>query len=153
MGRGDRSTERSRDVGWAVKARAEGSGTGEGAADTPRLGPGEGPEESGGNTGGAGGPHHHRAATVVLETIRVALGSQPYTLLRLQGPDMEEGLEQSSASSPQLLHLCPPPASSLITCPPNPTGPLSPGHKHPHSPPPPPNPTLDSVTVASQSSP
>lgn len=58
------------------------------------------------------GPHHHRAATVVLETIRVALGSQPYTLLRLWGPDTGEESEQGSASS-------------LTTAPPTPTCPLS----------------------------
>lgn len=90
-----------------------------GAAVTPHLGPGEGPEESVGTPVGPGGPHHHRAATVVLETIRVALRSQPYTLLRLQGPDIGEELEKSSVSSPQPPHLSSPLAvSSLITFPP-----------------------------------
>lgn len=72
---------------------------GEGVAGSPHPRAGEGPEVSGGDAGGAGGPHHHRAATVVLETIGVALGSQPYTLLRLWGPDMREESEQGSGSS------------------------------------------------------
>jgi hypothetical protein len=103
-----------------------------GAAVTPHLGPGEGPEESVGTPVGPGGPHHHRAATVVLETIRVALRSQPYTLLRLQGPDIGEELEKSSVSSPQPPHLSSPLAvSSLITFPPHPW--LHVRHKHPSS--------------------
>lgn len=104
----------------------------QGCRGLPEAG-GLGRYASGARGVGGGGPHHHRAATVVLETIRVALGSQPYTLLRLQGPDMGQKSEPGSPS-----HL--PPSSHLPL--PQPHSPLCPRprYKHPCSTPPPPHP-------------
>lgn len=90
-----------RGSGWRPgQARREQRRPGSGALAC-RRGAGGGPRAAAGTPAGPG-PHHHRAATVVLETIGVALGSQPYTLLRLWGPDTGEESEQGSAppSSP-----------------------------------------------------
>lgn len=117
VGKGRReNTGSAKGVGRAGQHESEARGTGEGAADAPHLGPGEGPEESGGDTGGAGG---------------LTITEQLLLSLRLSGwpsalsPTLSSGCRARtwgrSQNKAQPGHHCPPPASSLITSPPPPS--------------------------------
>ena len=116
---------------------SEVSGTGEGAADAPHRGPGEGPEESGRDAGGAGG---------------LTITEQLLLSLRLSGwpsalsPTLSSGCRARtwgrSQNRAQPLGLYPPPSLPPNHLSPNLTWPFSSRCKHPHFPHPYPLPTL-----------
>lgn len=85
---------------------SEVSGTGEGAADAPHLGPGEGPEESGRDAGGAGG---------LTITEQLLLSLRPSGWPSALSPTLSSGCKARtwgrSQNRAQPLHFCPPPAS------------------------------------------
>lgn len=106
--------------GAHMGARDERQGLVEGAAVTPHLGPGEGPEETVGDTGGAGGLTITEQLLLSLRLSGWPSALSPTLSSGCRSPDIgEEESEESPASSPQPLHLSHTlPASSLITFPP-----------------------------------